>query len=164
MLKLDMNIIWSILNLLILYFLMKKFLFKPVQNIIAQRQAQADEALNDANASKAQAEEARSRYEASVKEVEESKTEIVAQARRTAAAEYEKIVNQANDQAKTIVEDAKTNAEHEKFKIIRSAENDIADMVVNAAGRLAGMGANATGQEKLYDEFLNKAGETLDKD
>ena len=38
MLRLDINLVFTIINLLVLYFLMKKFLFKPVNNIIAQRE------------------------------------------------------------------------------------------------------------------------------
>ena len=39
MLRLDINLVFTIINLLVLYFLMKKFLFKPVNNIIAQRRS-----------------------------------------------------------------------------------------------------------------------------
>ena len=38
MLRLDINLVFTIINLLILYFLMRKFLFKPVNGIIAARE------------------------------------------------------------------------------------------------------------------------------
>mgnify|MGYP000411777411 CR=1 FL=1 len=37
MLRIDSNLIWIIVNLLIFYFLIRKFLFKPVLNIIEKR-------------------------------------------------------------------------------------------------------------------------------
>ena len=37
MLKLDMNLLWTVVNVLIMYALLRKFLFKPVQDVIAKR-------------------------------------------------------------------------------------------------------------------------------
>ena len=42
MLRFDFNVIFTIINLLVLYFLMKKFLFDKVNNIIQQRQQMVD--------------------------------------------------------------------------------------------------------------------------
>lgn len=38
MLRIDINLLFTIVNLLVLYFLMKKFLFKPVREVLAKRQ------------------------------------------------------------------------------------------------------------------------------
>ena len=38
MLKLDMNLLWTVVNVLIMYVLLRKFLFKPVHAVIAKRQ------------------------------------------------------------------------------------------------------------------------------
>lgn len=163
MLQFNMNVLWTVINLLILFLLMKKFLYAPIQNIIAKRQELADQAMNEANAKQTEADAARVKYESSVKEVEDSKQSVISEARKTAGTEYQKILDQANVQAQTIMEEAKESAEREKFRMIRAAENDIADMVMNAAGRLAGLKGNNPQEQDLYDKFLNKAGETLDK-
>lgn len=47
MLRIDSNIIWTIINLLILYFFMMKFLFKPVRNIINQRNEEINASFKD---------------------------------------------------------------------------------------------------------------------
>ena len=38
MLKLDLNLLWTVVDVLILYVLLRKFLFKPIQNVLDQRQ------------------------------------------------------------------------------------------------------------------------------
>ena len=43
MLRFDFNVIFTIINLLVLYFLKKKFLYDKVNNIIQQRQQMVDE-------------------------------------------------------------------------------------------------------------------------
>ena len=42
MLRLDWNLLFTVINLLLLFVLMKMFLFKPVQKILDERQAEAD--------------------------------------------------------------------------------------------------------------------------
>ena len=49
MLRLDINLVFTIINLLVLYFLMKKILFKPVNNIIAQREEAIKKQFDDAD-------------------------------------------------------------------------------------------------------------------
>ena len=50
MLRLDWNLLFTVINLLLLFVLMKIFLFKPVQKIIAARQAEADKQFDEAAA------------------------------------------------------------------------------------------------------------------
>ena len=42
MLKLDLNLLWTVVDVLILYVLLRKFLFKPIQNVLDQRQKTID--------------------------------------------------------------------------------------------------------------------------
>ena len=55
MLTLNLNLLYTVVNVLILFLLLRKFLYKPVMGIIAQRQKQVDDALNAAETSKKQA-------------------------------------------------------------------------------------------------------------
>ena len=51
MLTLNLNLLYTVVNILVLFLLLRKFLYKPVMNIIAQRQKQVDDALNAAETS-----------------------------------------------------------------------------------------------------------------
>ena len=51
MLTLNLNLLYTVVNVLILFLLLRKFLYKPVMGIIAQRQKQVDDALNAAETS-----------------------------------------------------------------------------------------------------------------
>ena len=52
MLKLDINLLYTVVNVLIMYALLRKFLFKPVQDVIAKRQQMVDANLADAESCK----------------------------------------------------------------------------------------------------------------
>ena len=79
MLTLNLNLLYTVVNILVLFLLLRKFLYKPVMNIIAQRQKQVDDALNAAETSKQEAAAALNDAQAKLRNVDAE-----AVARRTA--------------------------------------------------------------------------------
>lgn len=159
MLRLDWNLLFIVIDLLVLYLLMKKFLFKPVAKIIAERQAEADKQFSEAEAKKAEAMDLKSKYELSISQVEQEKVKTIQEARKTADDEYHRIINEASDKAKQLKVDAQIEAENQKTQILKKAEKEIADMVVDAATKVVGGNSGAQVDSTLYNQFLNKAGE-----
>ena len=101
MLTLNLNILWTVVNILVLFVLLRKFLYRPVMNVIEQRQKQIDDAIadaegkkNDAQAVLAQAQdklqnvdtEAAQRREAYEKQAEKEKEQLLQDAQRQADA------------------------------------------------------------------------------
>lgn len=156
MLRIDINLVFTIINLLILFIALRFVLFKPIRKILDERQAEADREYDEAVASKAEAESLKDQYNESLATIEEQRRETLTQARQKADDEYQRIVEHAEDQAKEITDRATMEAENQKKKILKSAEEEIADMVVEAAGALAGSAEGADFDRALYDEFLAK--------
>ena len=154
MLRLDWNILFNIINLIILYLLMKRFLFKPVNAILEKRQQAADAQFAEADRQKAEAKESQEHYDALVQGAEDEKKRIVADARQEASAEYGRIVSEAKDKADGIVEKAKADAENEKAAAMQQADAAVRDMVVTAAARMVAMKGAKESDRALYDEFL----------
>ena len=154
MLRLDWNILFNIINLIILYLLMKRFLFKPVNAILEKRQQAADAQFAEADRQKAEAKERQEHYDALVQGAEDEKKRIVADARQEASAEYGRIVSEAKDKADGIVEKAKADAENEKAAAMQQADAAVRDMVVTAAARMVAMKDAKESDRALYDKFL----------
>lgn len=154
MLRLDWNILFNIINLIILYLLMKRFLFKPVNAILEKRQQAADAQFAEADRQKAEAKESQGHYDALVQGAEDEKKRIVADARQEASAEYGRIVSEAKDKADGIVEKAKADAENEKAAAMQQADAAVRDMVVTAAARMVAMKDAKESDRALYDKFL----------
>ncbi len=57
------ELIWTIINFFLLYFLLKRFLYTPLTRFLDARQAKIDDALAQENAAKAALEESRGRIE-----------------------------------------------------------------------------------------------------
>lgn len=157
MLRLDWNLLFNAINIIILFLLLKHFLFKPVNQIIEKRREESEQQFKEAKDLTDQAQETKRQYEESLRSAEEEKSKIVAQARREAAGEYSRIVEEAHEKADSILDKAKAEAELEKEKVLQKAHAEIKDMVVTATTKIVTRKDNAENDKALYDEFLSKA-------
>lgn len=162
MLRLDINVLWTVINLLIIYVIARKFLFKPVRKVLEARQAQIDKQYEDAQAVQENALELKNNYEKSLDSAAKEKIEIISEAREKASAEYEKIVADAKAQAEKIVTDARKTADQEQEKRMHQAQEQIADLVVAATAKLVAAKQNAEADRELYNQFIAKTGEKCD--
>ena len=127
MLRIDSNILWTIINLLILYVLLRKFLFGRVQKLWKQN----DDILRKAD------------EELAVKE---------AASREKAGAEYDRSVSDANEKSAQIIEEARKKAQAAADIMKQQAAVEIAGMVKDAAAKVAAADEN----QRLYDDFLSQ--------
>src|SRR5690242_11531137 len=80
------------INLVILYFFMKKFLFKPVTTFMENRKNSIEQGLRDAADAKIEAAEARKNYEEQIKNIKLDSDKLLNEARSRAAREYDEII------------------------------------------------------------------------
>ena len=157
MLRLDLNIVWTVINLLIIYAIIRIFLFKPVNKILAARQAEIDRQFSDAQSAQDAAAELKKQYEDSMSGMAQEKTAVINEARGRAGEEYERIVADAHAQADKILADARTLADREQEKRMQQAQEEIADLVVAATAKIVASKTSAEEDRELYNQFLGKA-------
>lgn len=93
------EIITQLINLLLLFLLLKHFLFKPVQNILNARQAEIDKSYADAETAQTRAEELRDEYEKRISDAKAEAADIAKAASRKAQAHYDEVVGTAKADA-----------------------------------------------------------------
>ena len=157
MLRLDINLLFTIINLLIWYLLIKKFLFKPVNNIIAKREEAIEGRYKEAEQEKLEAGQQKEKYEALQSGIQDEKAQVMKKAQEDARAAYQQIVEEANRKAGQIIEDSQKTAELEHSKMVSRTEKEIRSLLFSAASK--GMQKEENNSE-LYDKFLTKAGES----
>ena len=89
----------QILNLFIQMYLFKKFLFKPIQNILAQRQQEVDTLYADADSAKQDAESAKAEYESHLLTARTEAEEITARAVKNAQTRSDAMLASAQSEA-----------------------------------------------------------------
>ena len=97
MLRFDINIVFAVINLLVLYFILKKFLFGRVDRVLKQRDEMIKKSFEDADKAKAEAQEEKDKAEAERAKLVQSEADVLAQSHAKAAAEYDRIIK-ADDQ------------------------------------------------------------------
>ena len=159
MLTLNAELIYTIINIIILYFLMKKFLFRPVMDVIQKRQKIIEDALEEAQKQKEQANKLYEQYQKSISNMEQEGKEIVQQAKNRAEAEYEKLIADAKKEAAQIKCSAEKNAAIQSQKAMEQAKENIVDLAMAMTAKLLEENHSASWDEKKLQQFLTQAGE-----
>ncbi len=151
------NIVCTILNLLILYWAFKKFLFGRVDAILKQRQEEIDSANNAADKAIAEARATKKEYEEKISLADEEKEAILADLKKQGYAEYDRIVQEARDKSEQIILEARHNAETEADRSKEIYASEIKKMVIDAATKIAATKHSSEEDSDLYDKFIDEA-------
>ena len=120
-----MGLVWTIINLIVLFLLLRHFLINPVSNIMEQRRKLIADGLQNAQDTQDEANRLKAEYEEALSGAKKESAEIVDKARIDARAEYDRIVGEAGAKAGNIIENAKENVRIEReqtMKILSPAE------------------------------------------
>lgn len=158
MLNLNWDIIWTFVNILVLFVLLKLFLFKPVNAMIEKRRKLIDGQLSDAAQKQKEAEAEKQAYADRLKEAHAEAAEILKKAKAEAEAQYCMILERAerDAQKKTAEAEKKIALEHEQM--LKNAKSEIAAVAVMAAQKLAVKHADAEVDSALLESLIQEAG------
>ena len=149
------NFFITILNLLVLFFILKKLLFKPVTNFIENRNGKIEEAINSANSLKEEVENMKQEYEDKLKGAGEEGKKIVEEYRDRASVEYTSAIDTAKRDAQKIIEDARREIDVEKDKAIAELKQEVGNLVVTASEKVIKKNMDTETNRKLISEFID---------
>lgn len=156
MLSFSVSFFITIANFAILFFILKRFLWKPVREMIEKRGAKVKADLNDAALSKGVAEELRVRFEQQIATAEADADRILKEASEQASDDAKATVAGARSEAEKIKARAAEAAARETAAALEALTSEIARIATEAAARLAGhsvASADAFAAEALVREL-----------
>lgn len=159
MLRFDINLVFTIVNLLVLYFLMKKFLFGRVNKIIDARKTLIDKQFSDAREAQENADTLKAEYENKLADAKTVGGNIVAEAKVKAKEEGERMLAAAEEELAQKRRKAEEELGIERANALRDMKKEIATLVIDAATKVVDDQNTITNNQKLYDKFLAEAGE-----
>ena len=159
MISIDLNLVWTIINLVVLYLLLRHFLIGPVMNIMEQRKQMIDDGFKNAEAAQADANRLKQEYEAALSGAKQESVQLIEDARKSAKAEYDRIVSEAGEKADTMIESAKENVRIEREQTMKELKSQIAGLAAASAAKIISGNADEKESRDLYDQFLKEAGE-----
>ena len=147
-------------NLFLQVYLIKRFLFKPINNILAKRKEMADAQIQDAVKAREEAEAMKSQYEQDMIQAKNKANEIVVSAQKTASAQSEELLREASRQAAAMKNKAEADIEQEKRKAVNEIKDEIGGMAMEIAGKVIEREISEEDHAKLIDDFIANVGET----
>ena len=155
--------IWQILisfaNLLIIFVILKKFLFKPVQKVVAAREEQVTKIYDEADKDREAASSMKKEYEARLAAAREEADGLVRNAVQTAQRKGDAIVAEASSQASHLKQKAEEEIAREKKQMLLDVKGEISDLAVSIASKVVEREVRAEDHQNFVDEFIRNVGE-----
>ena len=152
--------LFVLLNTLAIFFVAKKYLFKPVHKLITDRQNEIDSAYAEAQKLKAGSESTARELEEKLRSAQSECDRLVGEAVKRAEAREQEIVSQAKREAQAVLDKAQKDAEREKQQALNDAKNEIGSIAVSIAEKVVERKLGLEDSSRLVDEFIEGLGKT----
>ena len=149
----------QICNLMIQLVIFKKFLLKPIKQVIADRKAKADSEIADAQKLRTEAEAMKAEYEQNLQNARTEANQIVATAQKTATARSEEIVGEARAQAAALKQKAEADIAQERKKAVNEVKDESGGIAMEIASKVVEREISEKDHKDLIDEFIKNVGE-----
>lgn len=158
------NILISLANLVILFLLVKKFLFKPVQKLFADREAAIAHQYAAAEAAKREALSRREEWQAKLDDAHAEADAIVKDATERADANAKRILAEADAHAEQLVTRAREEAELERRRVAHDIKQEIVESATVLAEKMLEREVRTEDHSAMIDAFIDEMGESDDAD
>jgi F-type H+-transporting ATPase subunit b len=150
------KLIAQIVNFLVVLYLVNRFGFKPLLRLMDERAARIKKGLEDAESAERDRELARAERAAALDEARKEAQAMVARATKMAEDSRIEILAAARADAEQVTERARQEINAEKERAIAELRGQVADLALDAAGKLIRQQMDAKTQRRLVEEFLSE--------
>jgi F-type H+-transporting ATPase subunit b len=148
----------QLVNFIVLLLILQRFLYKPMLNMLHQREERIRASMDDAERVKKAAAQAEEAYKERIEESRREAQTIIAQAVQQAERVREERMALAEEEARQVVAKAKEDAQHERQRVVAELRSEVADLAVLAAGRVLGKALDAKTHRQVVLDFLDESG------
>lgn len=153
------TIIATLLNTLILFLVLRHFLFDKVNKVIENRKNDVKETYRQADEAKENAEKLEAEYTSRLEGAKEESAQIIQTATRKAQQRSDEIISEARTEAKGLVDNASREIEREKKIAVNQIKNEITDIAFSAAAAVVEKDMTGEDNERLIEKFIDNVGE-----
>jgi F-type H+-transporting ATPase subunit b len=127
---------WTLVAFLIVFFILKKFAWKPILETLKERETSIADALATAEKVKVEMAQMKNENEALMARAREERAIIIKEAKETA----DKMVNEAKDKAKMeaakVLADAQAAIEQQKMAALTDVKNQVGKLVIEVSEKV----------------------------
>lgn len=150
---------FQLINTFLVFLILKKFLFKPVMNVMEAREKDIKENLAQGEKTKREGLSLKKEYEDKVSSAKNEGQEIIKQATLRAEQKEAEIISTAKEEAHSIKERASKDVEQERQKVMNEIKDDISDIALLAASKVIEKDIDKSKHKELINNFIKEVGE-----
>lgn len=158
------DILASLLNLVIIFLLVKRFLYKPVKKMLESRQSTIDGQYDDAKRAREEAFESKKAYDEKLQGAKEEADKVIKSAVDIAATREREMLENAKEKADGIIRQAQADADLEKKKAEESIRREIVEVSSALAEKMLEREVSADDHKQFIDSFIEGIGDQNDAD
>lgn len=152
------EVLAAIINFIILYLILKHFLFVPVMSTMENRENSIKQNISKAEADREEAEALKLKNEDILKIAKEEGKKIAEEHKKRAETMFKEIVSDANKEAQVIMERSKVEIEREKEKAENEIKSKVIDLAVMLSAKALEKSIDEAEHRRLIEDFLAKVG------
>ena len=153
------NTLLSLANLVIIFLILKKFLFKPVQKVMNERRSQVDKLYSEAGESLEAAKGLKQEYEQRMASARQEADQLIKTATQNAQRKSDQIVAEANSQASHVKQKAEAEIAQQKKQMLKDVRSEISELAVDIASKVVEREISQKDYDGFVDEFIQNVGE-----
>jgi F-type H+-transporting ATPase subunit b len=146
-----------IINFIVLFVLLRIFLYKPVMKMLDERAQRTKEGMELAEATKKEYEQAKGEVQKQIEKGRQETQAIIAQAMQVGERLKEESRQEAAKQAQTIIDRTRTELETERDKIVEDLRREFVDISIAAAEKVIKETLDREKHRKLIEETLRES-------
>lgn len=148
---------FQIVNFLLLLYLLNRFLFPRVREMLADRSDRIREGIENAEQARRDREQAEAERAATLQDARREANEILARAQRLAQESRAADIAATRQELERIRDRASADLEAEKQRAIAELRAEVADLALAAAGKVVGETMTTDRERRLVEEFLSSS-------
>lgn len=144
----------NIINILVLFFVVRKLAYKPVKKFMDERTQRIMSQKNEAQALKAECEKKSAEYDELLLQSSKAKEDAISEGKKEAVKQSAEIVENAKARAQIIIEDAGKKADEAHKKMLENAKDEIISLSVDLSEKLLSREISDSDNKRIAEEFL----------
>ena len=160
MIELSWTYFFQIVNILILYLVLRRYLYKPVNDFIARRREHTEGMLKEANESYARAKELQQQAEAQLNEARREAQALIEQAVETGKTMAAEIAERARTEEATRRERLEREMEAAKNRALQELRQEVASLSVKVAEKILEQNLSPKAHTQLIESALERMDDT----
>ncbi len=155
--------LFTVLNLLVTYFVLKRFLFKPIIKVLKKRKEDIENEVKMADERMADAESKLANARQKLDSSSHDAAEIISNARTQADSQAESVITEAKQEATAIMSRAETETARLRVAMLNEVRDEVADLSVSIASKVIGHVMDDKRQKELVQTFLDEEMKPVDQ-